>query len=49
MGATTAPIVIQAVSTVFLAFNAVVAGVFYYQLRVTKEGVDIEHIASVFD
>ena len=31
------------------AFNAVTAGVLYYQLRVAKEGVDIERIASVFD
>ena len=31
------------------AFNAVVAGVLYYQLRVGKEGVDIERIAAVFD
>jgi hypothetical protein len=31
------------------AFNAVALGVLYYQLRVAKEGVDIEKIASVFD
>ena len=31
------------------AFNAVLVGVFYYQLRVAKEGVDIDKIASVFD
>jgi hypothetical protein len=34
---------------VFGAFNAVLVGVFYYQLRVTKDGVDIDKIASVFD
>ena len=31
------------------AFNAVMVGVLYYQLRVTREGVDIEQIAAVFD
>jgi hypothetical protein len=31
------------------AFNAVAVGVLYYQLRVAREGVDIENIASVFD
>ncbi|WP_158814373.1 hypothetical protein [Methylocapsa sp. S129] len=31
------------------AFNAVAIGVLYYQLRVAREGVDIENIASVFD
>jgi hypothetical protein len=31
------------------AFNAVVAGVLYYQLRAAKEGVDIDKIAAVFD
>jgi hypothetical protein len=31
------------------AFSAVVVGVLYYQLRVAREGVDIEHIAKVFD
>jgi hypothetical protein len=34
---------------VFGAFNAVLVGVFYYQLRVVKDGVDIDKIASVFD
>jgi hypothetical protein len=43
------PIMTQALGVVFRAFNAVVAGVFYYQLRVAKEGVDIDKIASVFD
>jgi hypothetical protein len=49
MDTATASIVTQAVSVVLQAFNAVVAGVFYYQLRVAKEGVDIDKIASVFD
>jgi uncharacterized membrane protein len=39
-------IVVQAV---FTAFNAVIASVFYYELRVAKEGIDLAKIASVFD
>jgi hypothetical protein len=39
----------QAVNVVVGAFNGVIVGVFYYQLRVAKEGVDIDKIASVFD
>jgi hypothetical protein len=31
------------------AFRAVTAGVLYHQLRVAREGVDIEAIAAVFD
>jgi hypothetical protein len=31
------------------AFNGVLVSVFYYELRVAKEGVDIEKIAGVFD
>jgi hypothetical protein len=31
------------------AFTAVALGVLYAQLRVAREGVDIEHIAAVFD
>jgi hypothetical protein len=31
------------------AFNSVLVGVLYYQLRVAKEGVDIDKIAGVFD
>jgi hypothetical protein len=31
------------------AFNSVTVGVLYYQLRVAREGADIEKIASVFD
>lgn len=42
-------IVTQAVAAVVGAFNGVLVGVFYYQLRVAKEGVDIDRIASVFD
>jgi hypothetical protein len=51
--ATTALRTVQIVSFVvqafFGAFNAVLVGVFYYQLRVAKDGVDIDKIASVFD
>jgi hypothetical protein len=36
-------------TSVVSAFGAVVNGVVYYQLRVAKEGVDIEEIARVFD
>ena len=50
---TTALRAVQVISFVvpaFLgAFNAVLVGVFYYQLRVAKDGVDIDKIASVFD
>jgi hypothetical protein len=31
------------------AFYSVVVAVTYYGLRVAKEGIDIEQIASVFD
>lgn len=45
--------VLQVVSlilqTFFVAFNAVVAAVFYYQLRVAKEGIDLAKIAGVFE
>jgi hypothetical protein len=37
------------IESVVGAFNAVAVGVLYYQLRVAKEGADIEKIASVFD
>jgi hypothetical protein len=33
----------------YVAFNAVVAAVFYCELRVAKDGIDIHKIASVFD
>jgi hypothetical protein len=39
----------QAMNAIVGAFNGVIVGVFYYQLRVAKEGVDIDKIASVFD
>ena len=32
----------------YAAFSAVVAAVFYYELRVAKDGVDIHKIAGVF-
>ena len=38
-----------AVGAIVGAFHGVIVGVFYYQLRVAKEGVDIDQIASVFD
>jgi hypothetical protein len=37
------------VQAVFGAFTAVIASVFYYELRVSKEGIDLAKIASVFD
>jgi uncharacterized membrane protein len=47
------PIVLQIASTVWQvlagAFGAVVAAIVYYNLRVVKEGVDIDRIAQVFD
>jgi hypothetical protein len=39
----------QAMSAIAGAFNGVIVGVVYFQLRVAKEGVDIDKIASVFD
>jgi len=36
-------------SAVLGAFSSVVVAVSYRQLRVAKEGVDIEQIAAVFD
>jgi hypothetical protein len=42
-------ILTAAVQIVIYAFSAVLIGVLYYQLRVAKEGVDIDRIASVFD
>jgi hypothetical protein len=49
MGAVASAIMEQVWQVVVGAFNAVVSGVLYYQLRVSKEGVDINQIASVFD
>jgi hypothetical protein len=39
----------QALGAVLGSFYGVIVSVFYYELRVAKEGVDIEKIASVFD
>jgi uncharacterized membrane protein len=39
----------QVAGAIVGAFNGVLVSVFYYQLRVAKEGVDIEKIAGVFD
>ena len=49
LGAVASAIMEQVWQVVVGAFNAVVSGVLYYQLRVAKEGVDINQIASVFD
>jgi hypothetical protein len=35
--------------TLIGAFSAVLIGVLYFQLRTTKEGIDIDQIAGVFD
>lgn len=42
-------IVQNAVAAVFGAFIAVLVAVFYYHLRVAKEGVDLAKVAGVFD
>jgi hypothetical protein len=42
-------IVSYGAQAVFGAFSSVVAAVFYYQLRVAKDGIDLAKIASVFD
>jgi hypothetical protein len=39
----------QALGVIIGSFNGVLVSVFYYELRVTKEGVDIDKIASIFD
>jgi hypothetical protein len=49
VGATTVTIFQGAVNAVLGAFYAVMTAVFYYHLRVAKEGVDLAKIASVFD
>ena len=36
-------------NTVWVAYYAVMVAVAYYDLRVCKEGIDIEQIAAVFD
>jgi hypothetical protein len=42
-------VVSQALGAVLGSFYGIIVSVFYYELRVAKEGVDIEKIASVFD
>jgi hypothetical protein len=39
----------QALGAVIGSFYGVIVSVFYYELRVAKEGVDIDKIASVFE
>jgi uncharacterized membrane protein len=39
----------QTMGAIFGAFMGVLSSVFYYELRVAKEGVDIDKIAGVFD
>jgi hypothetical protein len=39
----------QVFAAILGAFNGVLLSVFYFQLRIAKEGVDIDKIASVFD
>lgn len=39
----------EVVRTIVSAFGGIVAGVFYYQLRAAKEGIDLDRIASVFE
>jgi hypothetical protein len=48
-GETLVDIALYPIEALAGAFNAVVVGVLYYQLRAAKEGVDIEKIAAVFD
>jgi hypothetical protein len=48
-GPTIAQIANSAVSAIVDAFGGVLMGVLYYQLRVAKEGIDINKIAGVFD
>jgi hypothetical protein len=48
-GAVGVAVAVNAAILILSAFNAVLVGVFYYQLRVAKEGVDIDRIAGVFD
>jgi hypothetical protein len=38
-----------ALQAILDSFNSVLVSVFYYELRVANEGVDIDEIASVFD
>jgi hypothetical protein len=39
----------QALGLIIGSFNGVLVSVFYYELRVAKEGVDIDKIASIFE
>jgi hypothetical protein len=39
----------QALGAIISSFNGVLVSVFYYELRVDREGIDIDKIASVFD
>jgi hypothetical protein len=39
----------QALGAIISSFNGVLVSVFYYELRVAREGIDIDKIASVFD
>jgi hypothetical protein len=39
----------RAIFAIVGAFSGVIHGVFYHQLRVAKEGVDMDKIATVFD
>src|SRR5260370_15647777 len=48
-GVTVVDIALYPIQAIAGAFNAVVVGVLYYQLRVVREGVDIEKIAALFD
>jgi hypothetical protein len=49
VGGIGAMIVGYGVQAIFGTFNAVLAAVLYYQLRVAKEGIDLAKIASVFE
>jgi hypothetical protein len=48
-GVTTYAVLACLWDTVFVAYHAAVAAVAYYQLRVVKEGADMDRIAVVFD
>jgi uncharacterized membrane protein len=39
----------QALGAIISSFNGVLVSVFYYELRVARESIDIDKIASVFD
>jgi hypothetical protein len=48
-GPTGSHIAAQTSTAIMGAFNGVLFSVFYFQLRIAKEGVDIDRIARVFD